>query len=240
MRLITVALPLVIVACDSGDTRDTGSDTTEDRYAMLELHDGYWVAELQVEGLPAPITAINDTFVDPETRRVTVYAQNLMMGEIMAPVQVGPGECTTGQTGEPLCYHPNAVYLNGNGREYVTDIGGGSWWVKHSWIVDGEGYHNCPLSVQESYTCNWGTGTLMDDDLTLYMSTEESGGDLYNIRGPILDTDPITYELTRYGPEGLDPATGQHSGGEVQPLFVAEFDCTDEVSEFDGLARGCP
>ena len=188
--------------------------------------------------MPVPVIAINDTHVDAETRRVTVYAQNRLMGEIVAPVQVGSGECTTARNGDPACYHPNAVYLNGTSREYVTDVGGGSWWVKHSWIVDGEGYHNCPLSVQESYACSWAMGTLMDDDLTLFMSVEERAG-FYNIRGPVLDSDPIRYELTRYQPENFDPATGEGSG-EPMPVFVVDFNCTDDVSELDGRARGCP
>ena len=237
LLIIALALPLVIVACGDEATIDT-DEQVEDRYAMLELHDGYWVAEIPVEGLPTTIESIQDTHVNPETRRVTVYAQARLMGEIVGPAQVGPSECTTSPTGETACYHPNAVYLNGTGREFVTDVGGGSWWVKHSWIVDGEGYHNCPFSVEESYTCSWATGTLMEDDVSLFMDSEGGPG-VYNIRGPVLDADPITYELVRYAPENFDPETGA-SSGEPRPVLVMDMNCTDAISEFDGIARGCP
>ncbi|MEM7607984.1 MAG: hypothetical protein AAF411_21740 [Myxococcota bacterium] len=236
-RTLALALPLFIAACADDSSLDA-DDQLEGRYAMLELHDGYWVAEVPVDGLPVPVESIQDTHVDLQTRRVTVYAQSRLMGEITAPVQVGPSECATARSGETACYHPNAVYLNGTGREYVTDVGGGSWWVKHSWIVDGEGYHNCPFSLEESYTCNWATGTLMEDDVTLFMGSERNPG-LYNIRGPVLDADPITYELVRYAPENFDPETGE-SSGEPTPVFVLDMNCTDAISEFDGVARGCP
>ncbi|MEM1413501.1 MAG: hypothetical protein AAGH15_01305 [Myxococcota bacterium] len=197
----------------------------EDPYAALADHDGYWSALIEVPSASIEVEAINDTHVDLETRRVTVYAQNRALGMVVAPPQLGPGECAEGVDGSTVCFHPNAVYLNGSGRELDAADGTGAWWVKHSWIVDGEGYFNCAMGAAETYSCGWATGTLMDDGVTLLMEGE--GG--YNIRGPLLDVAPIAYQLERW------------SNGGTEPEFVIDFACdASRVSDFDGVARACP
>lgn len=123
----------------SSDTASVGDDTTtgaaEDETAgvendPLEYHDGYWVADL------GGATLINDMHIDLETRRATVYAQLVASGMIVSPPQVGPGECTTFM-GNPVCFHPNAVYLDGSGAELEAADGpgtGGSS-IRGSWTV---------------------------------------------------------------------------------------------------------
>ena len=140
-RAHPILLSLCLGAC-SGEV---------DPYAMLAHHDGYWVTEVDNDELPVPVTVINDLHVDVETRRNTVYAQAILNGEVVSPPQVGPGECTTSLAGT-VCYHPNAVYLDGSGSEALESNGTGAWWVKHSWVVDGEGYTNCTLAPpRETY-----------------------------------------------------------------------------------------
>ena len=108
--------------------------------SQLDYHNGYWVVKVDVPDLPAKLTVINDMHVDAATNRVTVYAQSRLLGKVVAPPQVGPGECTEGNYGDIVCFHPNAVYLNGSGVELMEADGTGEWWVKHSWILGGDGY----------------------------------------------------------------------------------------------------
>ena len=57
--------------------------------------------------------------------------------------------------------------------------------------------------------------------------SSSNGLGFYNIRGPLLDQDPIVYELTRYSLSS-------------EPQFTLTFDCLDEPSAFDGEVRPCP
>ncbi|MEO1290510.1 MAG: haloalkane dehalogenase, partial [Chloroflexota bacterium] len=117
--------------------------------SLLNYHNGYWVAEIDNPNLPAPLISINDVHVDAQTNRVTVYAQNQVMGQIITPPQVGPNECTEMLNGDTVCFHPNAVYLNGSGEELMEADGTGEWWIKHAWTLGGEGYMNCEAVSQE-------------------------------------------------------------------------------------------
>jgi hypothetical protein len=185
-------------------------------------------------GCSPTVTVINDLHVDPETRRVTVYARLMLRGEIISPPQVGPGECTESR-GDTVCFHPNAVYLNGSGEELTEADGSGEWWVKHSWIVDGEGYYNCELRPQESYDdCLDVAGVMLDDGLTLQIGGTTEEGEFFNRRRPLFDTSPVTYEVVRFEPNESDP------DGEPQEGFTLKFACADEVSAFDGRVRSCP
>lgn len=65
------------------------------------------------------ITINNNIHVDAATHRVTVYAQTRLLGKVVATPQIGPGECTEGNNGETVCFHPNAVYLNGSVKELM-------------------------------------------------------------------------------------------------------------------------
>ena len=192
----------------------------------LLYHDGYWVAQFQ-DPAAGLIQAINDMHIDTTTLRATVYAQTRIAGEIEAPPQVGPGECTETADGETVCFHPNAVYLNGTGEELDAADGTGAWWVKHSWVLGGEGYENCPLGAEENYTCIWVEGVLLEDGLSMQIGgTTDATAGIFNIRTPLLDEDPIRYQVVR------------HTAGNAGPPLI--FDCMPEVSEFDGRARPCP
>jgi hypothetical protein len=219
--LLALACCAAVSGCgDSGATIDGGITDP------LAYHDGYWVTVLEDTDQPGPVTAINDMHMNLTTRRATVYAQTRAAGEVLSPPQGGRGECTEGTDGETVCFHPNAVYLNGSGRELSAADGSGAWWVKHSWIVDGEGYNNCPLSSEESYLCFWVEGVLLEDGLSMKIGgTEGFTQNFYNIRTPLLDEDPITYQITRYTPD---------------PDFVLSLDCIEEVSAFDNQTRPCP
>ena len=181
------------------------------------------------------VTVINDLHVDTETRRVTVYAQSRVFGDVKSPPQVGPGECTQDTNGETVCFHPDAVYLNGSGEELAEDDGSGAWWVKHSWIVDGEGYDNCELRPQERYdNCSYVEGVMLDDGLTMQIGGTGEYSNFFNRRKPLLDSNPVTYEVVRFSPDEDDP------DGPAREQFTLTFDCTDDESAFDGRARPCP
>ena len=81
---------------------------------------------------------------------------------------MGPGECTQLPTGETVCYHPNAVYLNGSGEELLEADGNGEWWIKHAWVVDGEAMKLRTLSPRETYDdCMPVEGIWLEDGLSM-------------------------------------------------------------------------
>lgn len=240
MRYSNLLLMLVLVAAvvgcgedgdpagesstDAGST-DAGEANGANTVDPLTFHDGYWVGQQESPDLPVPVTIINDMHVDLTTRLATVYAQMQALGQVVSPPQVGPGECTTLRSGAPVCFHPNAVYLNGTGVELDEADGTGQWWVKHSWVVGGEGYQNWELAPQEEYGDGaWVEGDFADDGLSMRVSAE---GGFYNIRTPLLDVDPVAYEVTRHNP---DDTVG----------WVITFECSDEPSAFDNQTRPCP
>ena len=210
----------------------------------VEYHDGYWVAKIDVPDRPVAITAINDMHIDAETNRVSVFAQSKALGKIISPPQVGPGECTENRDGETVCFHPNAVYLNGSGEELMESDGTGEWWVKHAWTLGGEGYENCELPPQENYDdCFWVEGVLLDDGLTMEIGgiidadTDAWAG---NRRIPLFQDDgTVTYSVTRLEPANLDPHAGEIDLT-LEESFVLEWTCEEEVSAFDNRARECP
>lgn len=196
----------------------------------LIYHEGYWVAEINNPSIAFPIEIINDVHIDAAAKSITVYAQARINGQVFSPAQVGPNECTTLINGDSVGFHPNAVYINGSGAELSVADGTGAWWVKHAWVLGGEGYYNWELSdVQKEYGEGlWVTGILLEDDITMKAGDlDESDGGGFNLRQPILDTNPISFQLT--------------SGINLEnPLGVINMECTTEISAFDGLARSCP
>lgn len=196
----------------------------------LNYHEGYWTTEVNNPSIPFPIQVINDMHIDAATKRITVYAQQRVNGMVIVPAQVGPGDCSTTLMGDTACYHPNAVYLNGSGEEFLQADGTGAWWVKHSWVLGGEGYQNWELTLEEDYGEGlWVEGVLLGDDITMKVGDlDGSDGGFYNLRRPLLQNDPVTYSVERY----LPPAT--------TPDFSLEWECTTATSDFDGLARSCP
>lgn len=195
----------------------------------LNQHEGYWVGVTEDLGLPFPIVTINDTHIDAATKRVTVYAQMQVNGQVISPPQVEPNECTALPNGSTVCFHPNAVYLNGSGKELTQGDGTGEWWVKHSWELDGEGYQNWELQPQEDYGEGlWVEGILLQGGITMKIGDlDNSHTGEYNLREPQLDDFPIAYTVTRYDAND-------------QLQFESTLECTTEKSAFDGLARYCP
>ena len=211
--------------------------------SQIDYHNGYWVAEVDTGG-PARMTVINDLHYDATTNNVTVYAQSKMLGQIVSPPQVGPSECTENRNDETVCFHPDSVYLNGSGEELMESDGTGEWWVKHAWILNGEGNHNCEMTPKEIYDdCGWAEGVLLDDDLTMKVGgiiDDETGAWVGNHRTPVIHDDgTVTYALTRWMPTNLDPAEGEIDVT-LEQGFVLEFICEEEVSAFDNRARECP
>ncbi len=209
--------------------------------SQLDYHNAYWVTKMEIPEQPVSITVINDMHVDTTTNRVTVYAQSRLLGKVVAPPQVGPSECTEGANNETVCFHPNAVYLNGSGVELMEADGTGEWWVKHSWILGGEGYDNCELRPQENYDdCFWVEGELLEDGMTMQIGgIDEDLQGFYNQRKPLLDQSPIAYQVVRYEPKNNDPNAGEIDLTPVE-VFTLIWECEEEPSAFDNLARECP
>ncbi len=212
--------------------------------SQIDYHDGYWVAKMDVPDSPVSLTVINDMHIDAATNSVTVYAQSKAFGRIVAPAQVGPGECTEGGNGETVCFHPDAVYLNGSGEELMEADGTGEWWVKHAWILGGQGYDNCELKPQESYDgCIWAEGELLEDGLTMKVGgiiDAETGAWGGNHRLPLFHDDgTVTYRVTRFTPTNLDPNAGEIDLT-LKSDWVLEWTCEEEASAFDNRARECP
>jgi len=167
----------------------------------LYYHDAYWVAKIKPEGATAKITVINDMHIDTSTNRVTVYAQSRILGKIVSPPQVGSGKCIETKK-DSLCFHPNAVYLNGSGTELDCSDGSGAWWVKHSWVLGGEGYQNWELKPKKDYgEGQYVEGILLEDAFTMKIGIrKDSIFTDYNLRMPIIDknTSQVFYKIVRY------------------------------------------
>lgn len=216
-RLVSAGACLLLLSC--GDDVLSGDDTALERYQQLAFHDGYWVSD-------GAVTVINDMHIDVESRSATVYARALIGERIFSPPQVGPGECDA--TG---CFHPNAIYLNGQGEERTRSDGTGGWWVKHAWIVDGADYLNCELPPQQQLSyqgCFPIRGVLQDDGLGIELGHPDGEGPWYNVRTPLLDETTITYTVTRYVP------------GNPEPVTVLNLRCVEAASPLDDRIRPCP
>ncbi len=235
-------IPLMTGMSDSGAPDNGGGDVGDtDRTTQLSQHDGYWVGEVDIPGLPISASVINDAYYDSETDRMTVYAQTRVLGSrVVAPPQVGPGECTQLPTGGDACFHPNAVYLNGSGEELMEADGTGQWWVKHSWVVGGEGYENVPLGAAAEYESLFVEGELQDDGSIKIGGLDPMAENyFFNVRDADLATDPPTFTVTTF-----EPANNDASAGEIDLTPVEQgtlvLQCSAGVSALDGSDRGCP
>ncbi|OED62881.1 hypothetical protein A165_15155 [Vibrio tasmaniensis ZS-17] len=201
--------------------------------AAVTDHDAYWVAKIRPSGSLFRISIINDTHVNTKTNRVTVYAQSRLFSKVVAPAQLSPGECETRSDGK-VCSHPDAVYLDGTGNELAKDNGKGSWWVKHSWVLDGEGYDNSELKPMENYPSFYVEGKLLEDGITMKIGNPEWG---YNLRWPIYgqNGEDVSYKVQRFNAVKQDDGTFKSEKG-----FELDWKCTNEASPFDGKKRGCP
>jgi len=202
----------------------------------LSYHDAYWVAKIKPEGAPAKITVINDMHLDTSSNRVTVYAQSRMLGKIVSPPQVGPGECVETKNGT-LCFHPNAVYLNGSGAELDSSDGNGAWWVKHAWVLGGEGYQNWEMKPEKNYDDgNFVEGILLEDGFTMKVGMrKDSVFTDYNLRMPIIDTNTrkVDYQVVRY--------EFSHKTDSIpEEKFKLVWKCKKRKSPFNNDIRTCP
>lgn len=202
----------------------------------LYYHDAFWVAKIKPEGAPAKITVINDMYIDTVTNRVTVYAQSKIGGKIVSPPQVGPGKCIETKN-DTLCFHPNAVYLNGSGAELDSADGNGAWWVKHSWVLGGEGYQNWELKPKKNYgDGKYVEGILLEDGLTMKIGIkEDSIFNNFNLRMPILDkySGQVNYQVVRY-------ESSDKTGSIPEEKFKLIWKCKKRKSPFDNSIRTCP
>lgn len=89
------------------------------------------------------------------------------------------------------------------------------------------------LELAESHNnCFRVEGELLDDGISMQIGgIEPDTEDFFNIRGPLLNTSPIEYDLTRFEPadDGSGPAE----------TFVQRFQCEEATSPFDGSTRTC-
>jgi hypothetical protein len=118
--------------------------------------------------------------------------------------------------------------------------GTGAWWVKHSWVLGGEGYDNCELRPAETYDdCFYVEGDLMEDGLTMKIGGAYQGFEFYNTRMPVRTDDGVSYLVTRFGPNDRGPVA---SGADARPTvqFVLELECREIASALDGVTRSCP
>jgi hypothetical protein len=235
---------------DAGEPGATASEAPADSFASLELHAGYWIDEdgSVVEAYGGrTVLAHSVHHVDVPTRRMTVYAQARMRETVdgtgsevvVSPPQLAPGTCGPDPlNGQTVCAHANAVYLDGSGEERMTSDGTGAWWVKHSWVLDGEGYRNCQLMPPPDRVLDYDTdcipvvGQWQDDELTMVVGPTTPSGELapvYNERRPLLDQDPVRYWINRVD-----------TRPDAEP-FTLEFTCVpDEPSPLDGTELDCP
>ncbi|MEO1035282.1 MAG: hypothetical protein AAFX44_06975 [Pseudomonadota bacterium] len=199
---------------------------------LLTCHDGFWVADYETDDRES-LTVVNDTHIDVQNRRTTVYAQiTSSTGDVIAPPQLNTGECRTDSNDETVCFHPNAVYLNGSGQELAVADGTGDWWAKYSWIDGGPAYYNCQLAAREDYQCAWVKARLLDDGKTMRIGGVNAvTRNIFDTRSPIVGDFGITYEINRYLDLGWEP---------LEPTFSLTADCIEDPSPLDGRRRACP
>ena len=227
---------IILLGSFISSCRTTRTFKMDNSQNPLDYHDAFWVARIKPEGAPAKITVINDMYIDTVTNRVTVYAQSKIGGKIVSPPQVGPGKCIETKN-DTLCFHPNAVYLNGSGAELDSADGNGAWWVKHSWVLGGEGYQNWELKPKKNYgDGNYVEGILLEDGLTMKIGIkEDSIFNNFNLRMPILDkySGQVNYQIVRY-------ESSDKTGSIPEEKFKLIWKCKKRKSPFDNSIRTCP
>ena len=229
--LAIILLGIFMSSC--GTSRTFQMDNSQN---PLYYHDAYWVAKIKPEGAPAKITVINDMHIDTSINRVTVYAQSRILGKIVSPPQIGSGKCIETKN-DTLCFHPNAVYLNGSGAELDSSDGSGAWWVKHSWVLGGEGYQNWELKPEKHYgDGHYVEGILLEDGFTMKIGIrKDSVFTDYNLRIPIIDTNTrqVYYQVVRYGFSHKNDST-------LEEKFKLVWKCKKRKSPFNNEIRTCP
>jgi len=231
LYIAIIILGILLSSC--GTSRTFQIDNSKN---SLYYHDAYWVAKIKPEGAPAKITVINDMHIDTSTNRVTVYAQSRILGKIVSPPQVGLGACIETKN-DTLCFHPNAVYLNGSGAELDSSDGSGAWWIKHSWILGGEGYQNWELKPKKNYgNGHYVEGILLEDGFTMKIGIrKDSIFTDYNLRMPIIDTNTrqVYYQIVRYEFSNKNDSI-------LEEKFKLDWKCKKRKSPFNNDIRTCP
>jgi hypothetical protein len=233
-NLIHIAIILLGLFMSSyGNSQTFQMDNSQN---PLYYHDAYWVASIKPKGAPTKITVINDVHIDTSTNRVTVYAQSRILGKIVSPPQVGIGQCIKTKK-DSLCFHPNAVYLNGSGAELDSSDGSGAWWVKHSWVLGGEGYHNWELKPKKNYgEGQYVEGILLEDGITMKIGIrKDSIFTDYNLRMPIIDknTSQVFYKIVRYEFSNKNDSIQEEK-------FNLVLKCRKRRSPLNNMIRTCP
>ena len=227
---------IILLGSFISSCRTTRTFKMDNSQNPLYYHDAFWVARIKPEGAPAKITVINDMYIDTVTNRVTVYAQSKIGGKIVSPPQVGPGKCIETKN-DTLCFHPNAVYLNGSGAELDSADGNGAGWVKHSWVLGGEGYQNWELKPEKNYgDGHYVEGILLEDGLTMKIGIrKDSVFTGYNLRIPIIDTNTrqVNYQFVRYG-------FSDENNSIPEEKFKLVCKCKKRKSPFNNEIRTCP
>ena len=231
IHIAIILLGLFISLC--GNSQTFQMDNSQN---PLYYHDAYWVASIKLEGAPAKITVINDMHIDTSTNRVTVYAQSRILGKIVSPPQVGTGKCIETKK-DSLCFHPNAVYLNGSGAELDSSDGSGAWWVKHSWVLGGEGYQNWELKPKKNYgDGQYVEGILLEDGFTMKIGIrKDSIFTDYNLRMPIIDknTSQVFYKIVQYEFSNKNDSIQEEK-------FNLVLKCRKRRSPLNNKIRTCP
>lgn len=199
--------------------------------AVLNHHAAYWETKIRPEGSLFSVTLINDIYFDPTTRRMTVYSQSQAFGRAVAPAQVPQGQCIFYENDE-YCSHPSAVYLNGSGKELTDADGSGSWWLRQSWVLGGEGFYSSEMRPAKRYSSTYMTGELLEDGLTIKVGNPEQG---FSLRRPIYSGKRVAYEVSAY-------IASLQSAGQVayEEAFRLEWQCKTETSPLTGIKRSCP
>lgn len=199
--------------------------------AYLSHHSAYWETKIKPEGSLFSVTVINDVYVEPSTGRVTIYSQSRAFGRAVAPAQIPQGECTVHDK-ETYCSHPSAVFLNASGAELKEAKGSGSWWVKQSWELDGEGFYSSEIRPAEAYTQTYMTGELLEDGLTIKVQSLDRG---YVLRKPVYEKKGIAYEII-----GFSETEQDDNPPSYEETVRIEWQCKKEKSPLTGETRLCP
>lgn len=127
--------------------------------------------------------------------------------------------------------------MNGSGAELDSSDGSGAWWVKHSWVLEGEGYQNWELKPEKNYDDgHYVEGILHEDGFTMkigirkdYIFTD------YNLRRPIIDTNTrqVNYQVVRYEFSNKNDSIPEEK-------FKLIWKCEKRKSPFNNEIRTCP
>ena len=125
----------------------------------------------------------------------------------------------------------------GSGAELDSSDGSGAWWVKHSWVLGGEGYKNWELKPEKNYgDGQYVEGILLEDGFTIKIGIrKDSIFTDYNLRMPIIDTNTrrVFYQIVRYESSFKNDSIPKEK-------FKLVLKCKKRKSPFNNHIRTCP